>query len=217
MHLKIDSPWIQAGIKLTNLLILNFWFVIGCLPMLTIGASLTATCSVCLKMSEDSEEFSITRSFWKAWKDNLARGILYTALSAVVLYTCWLNWQIFDRFASAPVAALIACVLGLVLLMVHLIYLFPLEARYENLPMAAMANSRKMVIRFFVRTLALAVALGAQYMIFYRTAPILSYIGLFIGPACMIYTLCAMTMPIFRILEKDSMAYDGFAISSSRS
>ena len=55
MKLRVDSPIIQAGIKLTNLLILNLYWVIGCLPLVTIGASTTAAFSVTLKMTEDGE------------------------------------------------------------------------------------------------------------------------------------------------------------------
>ena len=55
MKLRVDSPVIQAGIKLTNLLILNLYWVIGCLPVLTIGASTAAAFTVTLKMTEDRE------------------------------------------------------------------------------------------------------------------------------------------------------------------
>lgn len=214
MHLNIDSPWIQAGIRLTNLLILNFWIVIGSIPVLTIGTSLIAASSVCLKMSEEREEAEITRAFWKAWKDNLARGILYSAAAALILWAIWMNFQIFQKFESAPLPCLIAGVIGLLLFAMHFLYAFVLEARYENKPFAALLNSRKIAVRFFLRTLGLAGLLAIQYVLFFRTAPFLNYIGLFMAPAIMVYSVSKVAMPIFRILEKDEMAHDGFAIMS---
>ena len=51
MKFRIDSPFIQMGIKITNLLILNFFWVIGCIPIITIGTSTIAAFTVTLKMS----------------------------------------------------------------------------------------------------------------------------------------------------------------------
>ena len=65
--MRIDSPIISAGIKLTNLLILNLYWVIGCLPVITIGTSTIAAFSVTLKMTEDREGASMTVQFWKAY------------------------------------------------------------------------------------------------------------------------------------------------------
>ncbi len=212
MKINIESPWIQAGIKITNILILNFWFVIGCIPVLTIGTSIIAASSVCLKLVEDREESTITASFWKAWKANLGVGILYTAAGLALLWVIWMNWQIFDRFTSAPIVCLLAAILGGVLMVMHFLYAFLLEARYENKPFAAMLNSRKICVRFFVRTLGLAGALFVQYLLFYQTSALLSYIGLFCAPILMIYTICKVGMPILHQLEKDTMAHDGFAV-----
>lgn len=215
MKLKIDSPVIQAGIKMTNILILNFWFVIGCLPILTIGTSIIAASSVCLKMSEDREESSITKTYWKAWKENLKHGVIYTLLCTSILWVCYLNWQIFDVLPDAPLFALIASIAGLLLLVTHTLYAFALEARYENSFLATLLNSRRIFIRFFLRTLGILGVLAVQVILFGFTSPFLSYVGLFCAPAIMIYSVCKIAMPIFRKIEADSMAHDGFAIAGN--
>ncbi len=83
--MRIDSPIISAGIKLTNLLILNLYWVIGCLPVITIGTSTIAAFSVTLKMTEDREGTSMTVQFWKAYIKNLKHGI---PLSLILLAGC---------------------------------------------------------------------------------------------------------------------------------
>ena len=83
--MRIDSPIISAGIKLTNLLILNLYWVIGCLPVITIGTSTIAAFSVTLKMTEDREGASMTVQFWKAYVKNLKHGI---PLSLILLAGC---------------------------------------------------------------------------------------------------------------------------------
>lgn len=54
--MRLDSPVLAAGTRITNLLILNFYWLLGCLPIVTAGASTIAAFSVTLKMAEDREE-----------------------------------------------------------------------------------------------------------------------------------------------------------------
>ena len=111
--MRIDSPIISAGIKLTNLLILNLYWVIGCLPVITIGTSTIAAFSVTLKMTEDREGASMTVQFWKAYVKNLKHGI---PLSLILLAgcgsilcspwrpdtrtACWRDWPMRGAFLS---------------------------------------------------------------------------------------------------------------------
>lgn len=215
MRLNIDSPWIRAGIKVTNLLILNFWFVIGCLPLVTIGASLIAAFKVGLNMVRDAEDSSITRLYWKAWKDNLAHGMLLTLFALLVAWGIWMNFQIFAKIENAPLMMAICGLSGSVLLYVHLLYAFLLEARYENSVWMALVNSRKICMRFFLKTLLLTGILIVQIFLFYGTSPFLTYIGLFCAPAIMIYTICRSTMPLLEKIEKDAMASDGFSVTGA--
>lgn len=215
MKLNIDSPWIQAGIRLTDLLILNFYFILGCLPLITIGCSLIACSSVCMKMCEEREGSSMTREFWSAYKNSLARGILYTLLTAFVLWCLWLNVQVFMNFTGAPILPLMAAVLGSVILYIHLLYAFALEGRYDNSMIATLINSRKIAVRFFLKTLMITGLLVIQFLLFARTSALLSYIGLFCAPVIMIYTVCSTALPVFQKIEKDACATDGFSISSA--
>lgn len=87
MKLRVDSPFIQAGIKLTNLLILNLFWVIGCIPLVTIGASTIAAFTVTLKMSEDREGQSMTTQFWSAYVRNLKHGVPLSLILLAGVYS----------------------------------------------------------------------------------------------------------------------------------
>lgn len=216
MKISIESPFVQAGIKATNILIVNFWMVVGCLPIVTAGASVTAAFSVMLKMAEDREDTGITRAFWSAWAANLKVGVVLTLGLALCVYSIWMNWQLFEKLPDNPVAFLIACFALTLLTFVHFVYVFPLQARYENGLLRQLRNSRLICIRFFVKTLMLLGILGIQVLLFCFTSPVLTYAGLFFAPALAVYTTCQVIMPIFRTLEANSMADDGITISSER-
>lgn len=97
MKLRIDSPIITMGIKLTNLAILNLYWIIGCLPIVTIGASTIAAYTVTLKMAEDSDDDGITVQFWKAFAGNLKHGVPLTFILLAGVWSIWLDWQLFDK------------------------------------------------------------------------------------------------------------------------
>ena len=216
MKLTVDSPFIQAGMKATNLLIVNFWLVVGCLPVVTAGASVSAAFTVLLKMSEDREDTGITRAFWRAWVANLKHGVPLTLALAACAYSAWMSWQLFEKLPDNPVGFLIAACALVLLAFVHFVYVFPLEARYENGLLQQMRNSRLICVRFFGKTLMLLGILGVQVLLFGFTAPVLTYAGLFFAPALAVYTVSQVSMPIFRSLENNSMADDGITVTSER-
>ncbi len=216
MKITIESPFVQAGIKATNLLIVNFWLIVGCVPVVTAGASVTAAFTVLLKMSEDREDVGITRAFWSAWVANLKHGVALTVALLACAWSAWMSWQLFEKLPDNPVGFLIVAFLIVVMAFAHFAYVFPLEARYRNSLLQQMRNSRLICIRFFGKTMMLAGVLGLQVLIFGFTAPVLTYAGLFFAPALAVYTTCQVAMPIFRALEGDGMADDGITISSER-
>ncbi len=212
MKLQIDSPIITTGIKITNLLILNLYWFIGCLPIITIGTSTIAAFTVTLKMTEDRESPGMTSQFWSAYIHNLKHGIPLTLILAAAAYSVWLDFQMFNQLEDNPIGFLIVAILIIVMLLVHYLYVFALEARYENKLLASLANSRKICVRFFLRTLGLVGILFLQVLLFTQVAPVITYIGLFCAPILMIYTTSQIAMPIFRKLEGDATAHDGFSI-----
>ena len=137
--MRIDSPIISTGIKLTNLLILNLYLIIGCLPVITIGTSTIAAFSVTLKMTEDREGASMTVQFWKAYVKNLKHGI---PLSLILLAGCGsilLDVRMIEARAGDAMGLLTAGIILILLLLLHFIYVFPLEARYQNGLLAGLA------------------------------------------------------------------------------
>lgn len=214
MKLTVDSPIIQKGIWLTNLLLLNFFWVVGCIPIVTIGTSTIAAFSVTLKMVEGGEESGITRQFWSAYGKNLKHGIPLTLILGGVIYVCWIYWQLFDKLEDGFGFLIMGLVL-LLLTLYHGLYICPIEARYQNSLLRNLNNSRRILTRFFLKSLGLVFILVIQVLLFTQVSSLLLYIGIFCLPILMIYTTSKTVMPIFRTLEKDSRADDGFSVGAN--
>lgn len=206
MKLRIDSPIITMGIKLTNLAILNLYWIIGCLPVVTIGAATIAAYTVTLKMAEDSDDDGMTVQFWKAFVQNLKHGVPLTLLLLAGVWSIWLDWQLFDKLEGNPVGFLMIALVLIFLLVIHFLYVFPLEARYENKLLKNLSNAQVLFVRFFGRSAGLVGALFLQFLFFTQVNLTISLIGVFCMPVLMIYTVSKTAMPLFRMIESGEEA-----------
>lgn len=157
---SLDSPLFRICSKIADIFLLNLIFVITCIPVITIGASLTALHFISMKMIKEEEGY-IIRGFLKAFKENFrqATGIyLIMALVGTVLGTdlyFWMNLEgNFSTVMSAvSIAACCAWILGL-------IYVFVLQATFENPIKRTIINSFLVALQQFPITLFLAVYYG---------------------------------------------------------
>lgn len=214
MKLRIDSPVIQAGIKLTNLLILNLFWVIGCLPIVTIGTSTIAAYTVTLKMTEEREGPGMAAQFWTAYLKNLKHGVPMTLILLAGLWSVWMDWQLFEKLEGNPIGFLMLALVVLCLLLAHFLYAFPLEARYENRLLITFSNARRIFIRYIVKTLGLLGVLFLQFLLFTQVNTVLIFAGFFCLPILMIYTVSRTIMPLFREIEKTGGAQEEFTTAA---
>lgn len=216
MKLQMDSPFVQAGIKMTNLLIVNLCWVLGSLPLVTVGASTIAANTVLLRMVENREDVGIFRAFWRAWVQNLGHGVVLTLLLGAAAYSTWMSWQLFEKLPDNPLGFLILAIVIIFLAIVHFVYVFSLEARYKNTIVRALQNSRMICMKYYLKTLGLIGILAVQAAFFLLVSPVITYVGIFVWPALAMYTTCQIALPVFRELEGNAYADDGFSSDAER-
>lgn len=176
---------------------LNFIWLICSLPVITIGVSTVAAYSVTLRMIEENEGY-VVRNFFRAFKENFKQGMAIgpiTILFAAVLY-------IDFTFAKQHIGFAILGVFSAFMFGIALIYAYPLLARYDNRLFKTIKNSMRISMRYFGRTVFLAVLLAVETLVF-RFTYITLIIGLLIGPACMMLTVSGFSMFFFREIEKE--------------
>ena len=128
-------------------------WTVRCIPIITIGASLTALHYVVLKMVKDEEGY-ITRSFFKSFRENFKQATLMWLMLLVVFILLVADFMIF-RFSGIvfPGWCQIALIAIAVLIMFATMHLFPLLSRYENSIRATYKNSLFMGILHLPKTI----------------------------------------------------------------
>lgn len=175
---------------------LNFLWLICSLPIITIGVSTIAAYTITLKMVEDKEGY-VARSFFKAFKDNFKQGMAIGPISIVFIIAVYLDFHLSDHIAFIMVG-----ILSAFLFFIAIIYAYPLFARYRNTVFKTMKNSMRIAMRYFGKTVLLAVFVVLEMLIF-RLTQITLIIGVLIGPACIMLTISGFSMYFFREIERE--------------
>lgn len=196
-----DSKLYKFMSKLTDLVKLNFMWLIFSLPVVTVGISTIAAYTVALKMAENEEGY-IARSFLKAFKDNWKQGLIMSFITLLCAWAVYLDFQIFDAVEENSVIFLIIGIVTAYVFTFSLLYAYPLLARYENTIPKTLKNSFSISMRYFLRSLLLVVlvAFEVAVMLWNFATHILIII---VGPAFVMLTVSSFAMIIFRDIEKN--------------
>ena len=131
--LSPDSSFYRALNSATDLVILNALTILGCVPVVTAGASLTACARVTADMVREEDEY-IVRSWWASFKGNLRQsfGWWLPVLALLVLAVAenWLIGGIRGATLAGALTGLIA--LGTAIVVGILSWLCPLVAQFDN-------------------------------------------------------------------------------------
>ena len=200
---NLDGPLFTALNKFSDLIILNLLFVVCSLPIVTIGASLTALSYVTLKMKEGEEGY-VARSFFRSFKQNFKQATVIWLLMLVIAALMFLDFRIM-RFYEGTVGTLmrVSVYLGVLLWSMILIYVFPLLARFENTIRQTVQNAILLAIANAPRTLLiLAVLFGAVFLTVWNATTLVwgILIWLMIGFSLISYISSVMLVPVFHRL-----------------
>lgn len=144
-----DGPLMRAMTDLMNLMILNILTVVFSIPIITGGASLTALHYVLMQIG-GQEEGNITRTFFDQFKRNFRSSLapwLFFLISVFVLVVDYRvlvmkgwKWMLVPIFIAAIFLSMI------------FVWIFPLNARFENRFTAMIKNSFLLGIGYLPRT-----------------------------------------------------------------
>lgn len=167
--------------KVADLLILNILTVLCCIPVITIGASLTAMHYVALKMARN-EECYIARDFFKSFKLNFKQGTVIWIIELLIILVLAGDFLIMGRteMEFGSVLKVVLTVIAFVALFTFM-FVFPVLAKFENTVMRTFKNAFFIGVLQFPKTIAmmvLAVVPLGLFLFFPQITPIIFLLGL---------------------------------------
>lgn len=153
----IDSPVMRFLGKVADLMILNLVTLVCCLPVVTIGASLTAMHYVLLKMVRNEESY-IVRSFFKSFKANFKQATIIWFIVLLVLVILGADLRIInDSSLGFPQPLKILLYALIMVSYMAVCYVFPVLSRFDNTVRKTVKNALLMAILSFPKTVLMMV------------------------------------------------------------
>ena len=161
-----DGKFFAGMTKVSDTIIINILFVICSIPIVTIGASITALYSVSMKITRD-EDIYAAKEFIKQFKQNFKQSTIIWIILLVIGLFIGLDFYLCSLMSDNTISMIFKFTIVSVVLAFILIYVFPLTARFENSIKNTLTNSIFMSIQHLPYTLVMSVL---------AFAPILSFI-----------------------------------------
>lgn len=131
--LSIDSPLMQGLGKLADLMLLNLLTLVFCLPLFTIGASMTALYYMTLKIVRD-EEVYIVKGFLKSFKENFKQSTVVWLIQIVVMAILGLDYYFlyFMEENPFPLPIQVMLMVVTVIAITTFMFIYPVMSKFEN-------------------------------------------------------------------------------------
>ena len=196
----IDSPVMRVLGRLGDIIILNMIFVVGCIPVITIGTSLSALYAVAMKMARGEDP-----SVWKEFRPATICWLVM-AVIAILLFVDFRIIGVLKRSSESMYSIMrivLAVILGMWMLMFQ--YLFPYIARFENGIFATLRNALLLAAAHIPSTIVIVgLSVGSLILTLFtsRSFVIASIIWVFFGFAVLAYVQAFLLCRIFEKYEK---------------
>ena len=176
---NLDSPFMQALSRMTDMVFLSVLWFLCCIPVITIGPATAAMYYVTLKWARQ-DDVKIFSGFFRAFKENFKQGVVMNLFFLVVGAILFFDYIYMGAIegTGAMICSMCFLVMGIWLLCM-MFYAYPLQAQFVNpvkrtLMNAAILSMRKVgttVIVFVLNILPVFCALKL-FTIFLRTLPL---------------------------------------------
>ena len=204
---KLDSPLMNFLNKVADIMILNILFIVFSIPIVTMGASFTAAYYMGFKMVKNEESY-ITKGFWKAFKENFKQSTIIWIIVLLIVAILFADYRIvlYSGISFGKWLA-IAMVTVTVVVLMGVVYVFPLQARFTNTVKNTIKNSFLMSLSHLPTTIVLIAVYAIPVIILYFIPQSLPALVLL---ACggIIYLKSFFLLKVFKKYETDLIDKD---------
>lgn len=197
---KLDSPLVNFLNKVADVMILSLVFMLACIPVVTAGAALTAAYYMGFKMVKNEESY-IIKGFFKAFKENFKQATIIWLFALVIIGVMAADYQIIlysgIAFASWMRIAMVSITLVMLL---GIVFVFPIQARFENTVKNTIKNAFLMALSHLPSAFLLIIIYAVPYLILYFIPQLFPAIFL-LGFGCIFYFKSFVLLRVFKKYE----------------
>lgn len=137
--LQKDGKFVKVLNRIADLVGLNLLAILFCIPIITIGASITAVYGCIFRIQEKREGY-LTKDFWKLFKECFRSSTIIYLVGVAVVAMLYLDYQIFATDSRLDILQVLMVAGGIVVAEIFT-YAFPMESYFENSLKATVKNA----------------------------------------------------------------------------
>lgn len=211
MNIFSFNSWLSRFLYLVaDIVLLHILWIICSLPIVTIGASTTALYSSCMKRIRRDEGY-ITGNFFGAFKSNFRQStliwLLLLAVGGILYMDLWIGLSVEGVLGKIM---LVSCSMLLIPFFCTVLYIFPVQAKFENRILDNLKNAFLMSLSNFQWTLFLVFILATFVLLTLAFPP---FMGLMLvaGAGIFGYLTSCVFVYVFRKYLPDELQEDAMA------
>lgn len=205
---NLDSPLMQALNKVADLMLLNALTLICCIPVITVGPSLTAMHYMALKIARNEEGY-ITRGFFKSFKENFKQGVAIWLIQLFVILVLVGDFCIM-AYSGLEFNKFLQVILLAIAIMVFFIsmFLYPVLAKFENTVFHTIRNALFVGVLQFPKTVLMMILTVLPVVLFFLFQQLIPIVFLF-GLSVPAWLSAKLYDKFFRKLENQYLEANG--------
>lgn len=201
--IRMDNPGISAWNKITNIVLLNLLVIATSIPIVTMGASLTAMHHVLYRMMRNEDGY-LLKDYFAAFKQNFKKAtILWLIMLGVLAILAVDVWFVVAGAGKVPGWLVGIILVTCIVLVMWMMYVFPLQARFENTIKNTIKNAGIVMVLNLPRSVMMLLAYLLPFVVVglsYSALIVLFFCG-FTLPAC---AACFLYRKVFERIEKSN-------------
>lgn len=146
-----DSPLMSGLGKLADLIILNLITLLFCIPVVTIGASMTACHYVALKLHRG--EGYVIKNFWKSFKENFRQSTIIWLIVSISIVLCLYVALFFNLEGTLATISRGAVMAAAIFWVFIACWVFPIQSKFANTIKNTLKNSFLISVKYLFRTI----------------------------------------------------------------
>lgn len=201
---RYDSGLFRVLSLLGDLILLNILWILTSIPLVTIGASTSALYTITMKIVAGEEGYVI-KPYFSAFLRNFKQATILWIICAAIGAWIWFFFSVarsMDSSLGRTLQLMEAAVL--IILILALLYLFPMQSRYQNSIKGLLYNSFYLSLRYLPYSLLMLVIAVSPFLLlalFQEAFNIIMAIWISLGVSGTAYGISFFICRIFHRVE----------------
>ena len=205
--LDYDGPFMRTVNRFSRLMWLGVLTLLFCVPIVTVGASITAMYYVVFQM-RDGDKGYVWNNFWRGFKENFLQSTLLWSFWVVAYCVLYGDYVILTKsIYSFPIPFKVVAGMFAFMFVMAYAFVFPLQARFENTWKQILKNSFLMGLFHLPKTILVVFLHAVPFAILYLYPAVFPAV-LVLGLSAPAYLNAAVLLSIFRIYSPSEKTVD---------